>query len=155
MIVAKLDRLSRSVADFVNLQGRAQSQGWTLQALDLPTDASTPMGEAMGTMMATFAQLERRMIATRTAEAMQAAKARGSRLGPPRSNRSNALAVRVEGLRSDGLTFQAIADTLNAEGLPTLRGGAEWRPSNVQALLRLRRLDREAEEARAGEASKA
>jgi hypothetical protein len=31
------------------------------------------------------------------------------------------------------MTLQAIADTLNAEGVPTLRGGAEWRPSSVQA----------------------
>jgi hypothetical protein len=31
------------------------------------------------------------------------------------------------------MTLQAIADTLNREGVPTLRGGAEWRPSSVQA----------------------
>ena len=31
------------------------------------------------------------------------------------------------------MTLQAIADRLNKEGVPTLRGGAEWRPSSVQA----------------------
>ena len=36
-------------------------------------------------------------------------------------------------MRAEGMTLQAIADTLNAEGVPTLRGGAEWRPSSVQA----------------------
>ncbi|MBD0282171.1 MAG: recombinase family protein [Thermoleophilaceae bacterium] len=36
-------------------------------------------------------------------------------------------------MRAQGMTLQAIADTLNAEGVPTLRGGVEWRPSSVQA----------------------
>jgi hypothetical protein len=30
------------------------------------------------------------------------------------------------------MTLQAIADTLNGEGIPTVRGGARWRPSSVQ-----------------------
>jgi hypothetical protein len=36
-------------------------------------------------------------------------------------------------MRAEGMTLQAIADTLNAEGVPTLRGGSRWRPSSVQA----------------------
>jgi hypothetical protein len=36
-------------------------------------------------------------------------------------------------MRESGMTLQAIADTLNGEGVPTLRGGSEWRPSSVQA----------------------
>ena len=35
-------------------------------------------------------------------------------------------------MRKSGMTLQAIADTLNAEGVPTVRGGARWRPSSVQ-----------------------
>jgi hypothetical protein len=35
-------------------------------------------------------------------------------------------------MRADGLTLQAIADALNADGVPTQRGGSEWRPSSVQ-----------------------
>jgi hypothetical protein len=35
-------------------------------------------------------------------------------------------------MRADGMTLQAIADVLNAEGVPTQRGGIEWRPSSVQ-----------------------
>jgi hypothetical protein len=31
------------------------------------------------------------------------------------------------------MTLQAIADALNADGVPTLRGGTQWRPSSVQA----------------------
>jgi hypothetical protein len=35
-------------------------------------------------------------------------------------------------MRADGMTLQGIADVLNEEGVPTLRGGAKWRPSSVQ-----------------------
>ena len=37
------------------------------------------------------------------------------------------------------MTLQAIADVLNAEGVPTLRGGAMWRPSSVQRAAGYRR----------------
>jgi hypothetical protein len=40
---------------------------------------------------------------------------------------------RIATMRASGMTLQAIANTLNREGVPTLRGGAEWRPSSVQA----------------------
>ena len=45
-------------------------------------------------------------------------------------------------MRSANMTLQAIADQLNAEGVPTLRGGAMWRPSSVQAALGYRRPSR-------------
>ena len=37
------------------------------------------------------------------------------------------------------MTLQAIADVLNEEGVPTLRGGAMWRPSSVQRATGYRR----------------
>ena len=43
------------------------------------------------------------------------------------------LSARISAMRAGGMTLQAISDTLNAEGVPTLRGGANWRPSSVQA----------------------
>jgi hypothetical protein len=36
-------------------------------------------------------------------------------------------------MRAQGMTLQAIADRLNEKGVPTVRGGAKWRPSSVQA----------------------
>jgi hypothetical protein len=42
-------------------------------------------------------------------------------------------------MRADGMTMRAIADALNAEGVPTPRGGARWRPSSVQSALGYRR----------------
>jgi hypothetical protein len=49
------------------------------------------------------------------------------------------LVERLELLRERGLSLRAIAAALNAEGVPTPRGGAEWRPSSVQAALGYRR----------------
>jgi hypothetical protein len=43
-----------------------------------------------------------------------------------------ALQQRIAAMRENGMTLQAIADTLNGEGIPTVRGGARWRPSSVQ-----------------------
>ena len=42
-------------------------------------------------------------------------------------------------MRASGMTLQAIADALNAQGEPTVRGGARWRPSSVQAALGYKR----------------
>jgi hypothetical protein len=49
------------------------------------------------------------------------------------------LGERITSMRERGLSLQAIADTLNASGVPTRRGGAQWRPSSVQAALGYRR----------------
>jgi DNA invertase Pin-like site-specific DNA recombinase len=38
LVVAKLDRLSRSVIDFTGLMAKAQKQGWALVALDCAAD---------------------------------------------------------------------------------------------------------------------
>jgi Recombinase len=49
------------------------------------------------------------------------------------------LARRIELMRERGLSLQAIAAALNAEGIATPRGGAQWRPSSVQSALGYRR----------------
>jgi hypothetical protein len=49
------------------------------------------------------------------------------------------LAERIAALHHDGLSLRAIADRLNAEGVPTPRGGSSWRPSSVQSALGYRR----------------
>jgi DNA invertase Pin-like site-specific DNA recombinase len=66
LVVAKLDRLSRSMIDFADLMQRSTNEGWALVALDLGVDTSSPAGEAMANVLATFAQFERRLIGERT-----------------------------------------------------------------------------------------
>ena len=69
LVVAKLDRLSRSLLDFASLSDHARRSGWGLVALDIAVDTTTPAGEAMANVLATFAQFERRMIGQRIREA--------------------------------------------------------------------------------------
>jgi DNA invertase Pin-like site-specific DNA recombinase len=121
--------------DFTALMAKAQKEGWALVALDCAVDTTTPAGEAMAHVLATFAQFERRLIGQRTKEALAVKKRQGVRLGRP-ATIDPKLARRVRTMRSRGMTLQAIADRLNQEGVPTPRGGALWRPSSLRAVLR-------------------
>jgi len=134
LVVAKLDRLSRSMLDFTAVMAKAQKQNWALVALDCAVDTTTPAGEAMAHVLATFAQFERRLIAERTKAALAVKKAQGVRLGRPASIPPT-LAKRIRRMRETGITLQAICDTLNADGVPTPRGGALWRPTSLRAVL--------------------
>jgi DNA invertase Pin-like site-specific DNA recombinase len=139
LVVAKLDRLSRSMLDFTALMDKAQRQSWALIALDSAVDTTTPAGEAMANVLATFAQFERRLIGQRTREAMAVKKASGTVFGPRTWKRRgvtpDAVADRIRQEREEGATFRAIADGLNAEAVPTAQGGAQWWPATVRQVL--------------------
>jgi DNA invertase Pin-like site-specific DNA recombinase len=133
LVVAKLDRLSRSMLDFTAIMATAQKQGWALVALDCAVDTTTPAGEAMANVLATFAQFERRLISQRTRDALAAKRASGVQLGRRREI-SRAVAERIVREREAGTTWTAIADQLNADGIPTAHGGSRWWPSTVRAI---------------------
>lgn len=134
IVVAKLDRLSRSLADFANLMSRAQSKGWNLVALDLGVDLTTPAGEFMANVMASAAQWERRIIGQRTKEALGELRAQGITLGRPRAL-PESVVERILASRNAGDGWSAIARTLNADGVPTAHGGTEWRASTVRVIV--------------------
>ena len=146
LIVAKLDRLSRSLLDFAALMAQSQRNGWSLIALDLGVDTSTPAGEMMAHVLATFAQFERRLIGQRTKDALHARVATGkpwvSKQGrltvglgrPPRLPPS--VRRRIVRERQQGRSLRSIAADLNAEGVPTAQGGAQWWPSTVRLIAR-------------------
>jgi DNA invertase Pin-like site-specific DNA recombinase len=83
LVVAKLDRLSRSVQQAAALLAEAEHDGWALVALDLGVDLSTPSGEVMAHVLAAIAQFERRLIGQRTKDALAVRRAQGVRLGRP------------------------------------------------------------------------
>jgi DNA invertase Pin-like site-specific DNA recombinase len=131
LVVAKMDRLSRSLLDFASIMQEAQKQGWALIALDCPVDLTTPMGEALAAIIATFAQLERKMIGQRTRDALTEKRAAGIKLGRPRTLPDDVRA-RIVAERESGRTLRAIAEALNADAVPTAHGGKGWYPSTIR-----------------------
>jgi DNA invertase Pin-like site-specific DNA recombinase len=153
LVVAKLDRLSRNVAFLATLQ----DSGVKFIAADMPE-----ANELTVHIMAAVAQAERKAISKRTSEALQAAKARGQRLGNPngaaalrRAQRGNVASLQaikssaadraeglrpvIEELRSRGITsLGGLAAALNEGGMVTARDG-RWHASSVRNLLK--RLD--------------
>ncbi len=133
LVVAKLDRVSRSMIDFTGVMAKAQKQGWALVALDCAVDTTTPSGEAMANMLATFAQFERRLIGQRTRDALAVKKRQGVRLGRP-PTLPEEVRQRITAARREGRTFADIANTLNAEGVATAQGGRRWHPTTVRKI---------------------
>ena len=66
LIVAKLDRLARSVVHAANIIEDAQTQGWSLVVLDFNLDLTTAAGRMMARTVVSFAEYERELISERT-----------------------------------------------------------------------------------------
>ena len=107
--------------------------GWNLIALDLGVDTSTPAGEMMASVLATFAQFERRLIGQRTKDALAVKRAQGVVLGRPREIPGSTI-TRIRELHDAGLGLVAIARKLNEEGIETPRNG-KWHHGGVGRVL--------------------
>lgn len=136
LAVAKLDRLSRSVADFARILDDAERQRWHVVCLDLGVDTTTITGRAMAQVTATFAEMERRRIGERTREGMAKIKAEhpDRHMGRPVTLTPYA-EHRILDLRAQGATLQGICDALATEGVATATGGRWW-PATVAKVLK-------------------
>jgi len=134
LVVAKLDRLSRSTRDFADLLETATAQRWALVVLDLGVDTATPSGQLVVNVIAALAQWERQIIGTRTRDALAAARDLGQHLGR-RSTLPTDVVARIVREHASGLSLGAIARALNADGVPTGQGGARWYSSTVRHVL--------------------
>ena len=132
LLIAKLDRLTRSVRDLGDLL-EAYFQKFALMSVGEQVDTSTAGGRMMLNLMTVMSQWEREIIGERTSAALQHLKAQGVKLGAPALESPEVLA-RVRELRGEGKTFREIARILTNEGAKTLKGGA-WFSSTVQRLL--------------------
>jgi DNA invertase Pin-like site-specific DNA recombinase len=140
LVVSKLDRLSRSLLDFATLMAKAEREGWSIVVLDMAVDTTTPSGALMAHVLSAFSEYERKLIGARTSAALQQLKSQGVRLGRPRAM-SGSVRARIVEERQAGRTMAAIAKGLNADGIPTARGGRQWYPSTVKAALTSAELD--------------
>ncbi|HEX7298786.1 MAG TPA: recombinase family protein [Solirubrobacteraceae bacterium] len=143
LVVSDLRRLIRSIVDLGALVEWFRDAEAALVALDLGVDTSTPAGYELAEKLIRISGWERERITRRPGNGPSptpvAVGANASSSGRPAVADRPALVQRINAMRNAKMTLQAIADQLNAEGVPTLRGGAMWRPSSVQAALGYRR----------------
>jgi DNA invertase Pin-like site-specific DNA recombinase len=132
LVISSLERLTRTAANLGALLGWLTECDARLIVIDLDLDTGTEEGRLGARALATVGGLERRKLEERTRKGLEAAR-HMRRSGRPAVSDLPSLKQRIADMRAQGMTLQAIADTLNAEAVPTLRGGAEWRPSSVQA----------------------
>lgn len=83
VVVAKYDRLARSLRDLLDLVKAIKDRGAGFRSLAEDIDTTTPAGRLVFHVFASIAQFERERIAERTKEGLQAAKARGRVGGRP------------------------------------------------------------------------
>ena len=139
LVVSDLRRLSRSIVDLGRLMEWFRDAGAGLIALDLGVDTSTPAGHEVAATLITLGDWESERIARRTRSGLAEVRAAGRPAGRPAVGDRPDLVDRITAMRAAGLTLQGIANQLNNEGVPTMRGGVMWRPSSVQAALGYRR----------------
>jgi DNA invertase Pin-like site-specific DNA recombinase len=132
LMVAKVDRLARSIADLSLLSKLGERQGWNIVALNAPFDTTTPQGRMMRDMLGLFAELEAAMGSERMKAAAAVRRARGDQLGRP-SQVPAAARARLRQLRDGGLSWPQVAEAMNAEGWTTSRGG-RWHAPQAQRL---------------------
>lgn len=149
LVIAKLDRLSRNAAFLLTLR----DSGVSFVCADMPHADPLTIG-----VLALVAQQEREAISKRTREALQAAKARGKKLGNPngaaalrRAQRGNEAAVRArqEKAAERVQALRSVILQLRSEGASTLRelcqgltsrgikapAGDKWHPTAVRRVL--------------------
>jgi DNA invertase Pin-like site-specific DNA recombinase len=154
LVIAKLDRLSRDAHFLLGLE----KAGVDFVAADNPTANRLTVG-----IMAMVAEEEGRQISIRTKAALQAAKARGTKLGGRRLRKSDGLPVTIDAdMRASGIaarqqradaraadigptvkalqaggatSLRAIAAGLNERGIPTARGQGTWSAVQVARVL--------------------
>jgi len=150
LVVAKLDRLSRNAQFLMSLV----DSGVDVVFCDLPNVPPGPVGRFLLQQMAAVAELERGLISERTKAALQAAKARGKRLGgyrggakvdpamglEARQKAAEGFRARVlpaiEEMRANGITSaNALARELTERGIKTARQANRWSPAQVLRVL--------------------
>jgi site-specific DNA recombinase len=162
IVVAKLDRLSRSLLDFQKLLEWCSDNGKTIISISEGFDLSTPMGKMTANMLMMFAEFERERMGERRSERAQADKARGW-FGGGRAKYGfkpvkvgdhfelevddfeKAVAERMAANLLAGKSATQIARDLTAEGIPTKLGDVkkgskagqprEWAGSTILKIL--------------------
>jgi DNA invertase Pin-like site-specific DNA recombinase len=129
LIVSEFARVTRSVPDLGEVLEWFAGNRARFVAASAGIDTAEETGVLVTQAIIQLSRYERQRFTDRTRNGMCAAR----RNGPASVSDYPELTARIARMRAEGMTLQAIADQLNAEGTPTVRGGLKWRPSSVQA----------------------
>lgn len=111
LVVTKLDRLARSVADLVSITDQLKQKGVAFRILALNLDTGTPTGELMLNMLGAVAQFERELMLERQREGIAKARAEGKYKGrAPTAKRKAADVLRM---KEEGRTVPEIVEALD------------------------------------------
>ena len=110
LVVYKLDRLARSLRDFLNLLEQLERIGVAFRSLTEPIDTTTPAGRMFAHMLGAFAEFERAVIRERCAAGFAEAKARGQKFGRSRSMAPDLESRIVRMYQTGSYSLQALAD---------------------------------------------
>jgi DNA invertase Pin-like site-specific DNA recombinase len=135
LVVTELAGLCPSVSDLRGVLDALERAGARLVSLHPAIDTGTESGHEAVRVLCAISEREKARAAERSRAGLAAARARGA-IEPAIEP---ALRRRIERMRGAGMTLQAIVDELNAAAVPTVRGGAIWRPSSIQAAIGYKR----------------
>lgn len=110
LVVAKLDRLARSVAHLLEVLDELKAKGASLRILDMGIDTGTSTGKLMLTILGGIAEFEREVMLERQREGIAKAKAAGKYKG--RKPTARAKAAEVLSLKEEGVGATEIAQRL-------------------------------------------
>lgn len=108
LVVTRIDRLARSIADLQDIVRQLKAKGAALQATEQPINTSTAAGKAFLDMLGVFAEFETNLRRERQLEGIAKAKAQGKYKGRPPAIDAD----EVRRLREEGLGATAIAKKL-------------------------------------------
>jgi site-specific DNA recombinase len=157
IVIAKLDRLARSVSDLNTLVQRFRKRGVALVSVAESLDTESASGRLLINLLASVAQFEREVIAERTATALQWKRSLGEKVGGKvpygfdtidRGVRPNGTPIRalvpndgeqevlrvMREMKASGMSYQQIADALNTSEVRT-KDGKCWRKQYIHRAL--------------------
>lgn len=121
LVVWKLDRIARSLADLLGIIDRVKTSQATIRSLTEPIDTSNPIGEFTLQVLGAVAQLERSMIRERVIAGQIAAMRRGVVIGGRPKKLSDQQVAQAKRMRDKGLTWPAIGQRLGVSNTTARR----------------------------------
>jgi DNA invertase Pin-like site-specific DNA recombinase len=118
--VWKFDRFARSVSHLLRALETFRALGIEFVSLSEQIDTSTPVGKMVFTILGSVAELERSMIVERVKAGLRNARAKGKRLGRPRSIVDPR---KVAHLRAQGVSWRKIARQMGVSARTARRAG--------------------------------